>query len=120
MARLPGTISLIRRGGTFTALASAVCDRAMGFRNSSIRIPPGWGFGSRSVIVDDLDLVGMAISPDEADPPLVIDADRVRADVVSSQRFDPIGWRHPHAVRGAEVPAHRLSHHCAHVRRAPE
>jgi hypothetical protein len=25
------------------------------------------GFGSRSVIVDDLDFVGMAISPDEAD-----------------------------------------------------
>src|ERR1043165_4226018 len=34
----------MRRGGTSIAFASAVCDRDIGFRNSSIRISPGWGF----------------------------------------------------------------------------
>src|SRR5258708_4517694 len=64
MARLRSPISLMRPGGTRMALASAICDSAMGLRNSSIRISPGCGFGSRSVVVDDFDFVGMALSPD--------------------------------------------------------
>src|ERR1043165_9070758 len=77
------------------ALASAVCDSAMGFRNSSIKISPGWGFGSRSVVVDDLDFVGMALSPDETDAPLIVDADRVLAAAASSQCFEAVGGRNP-------------------------
>lgn len=62
MARLPSTISLMRRGGTLMALASAVCDNSIGFKNSSIRMSPGWGLGRSSVVVDDFDFVGMALS----------------------------------------------------------
>src|SRR5262245_29561100 len=93
MARLPSTISLMRRGGTPIAFASAVCDSAIGFRKSSIRISPGWGFFN-SMIVDDLDFVRIVLAPDEANPPLLIDADRILTFPVSFESFQPIGWRH--------------------------
>ena len=41
MPRFSRTISLMRRGGTFNARASAFCDRPRGFINSSRRISPG-------------------------------------------------------------------------------
>src|SRR5205085_10255356 len=93
MARLPSTISLMRRGGTCSAFASAVCDSSIGFKKSSIRISPGCGLGRRSVVVDDFDFVGMAISPDETDPPLVVDADRMLPAAIAFQRFETIGGR---------------------------
>ena len=43
------------------------------------------------MVVDDCDLVGMAISPDEADPPLVVDADRMPPAAIAFQRFEAIG-----------------------------
>src|SRR5439155_20188797 len=79
MARLPSTISLMRPGGILMALASAVCDRLMGLRNSSMRISPGCGLGRRSAVIDDFDLVGMPLSPVEADPPLVVDPTRIQS-----------------------------------------
>src|SRR6185295_19326691 len=103
MARLPSTISLMRRGGTLTALASAVCDRPIGFRNSSSRISPGCGFGSRSVIVDDLDVVGMALSPNEADPPLVVDTDRMLSAAISLQCLQAIGRRNAQIVQAPGI-----------------
>jgi len=35
----------------------------------------------------------MAISPDEADPPLVVDADRMLPAAIAFQRFETIGGR---------------------------
>src|SRR5215216_1251311 len=68
MARLASTISLMRRGGTPTARASAVCDRPIGFRNSSSRISPGCGLGSSSaVVIDDFDIFGASFAPAQAD-----------------------------------------------------
>jgi len=53
--RLPSTISLMRRGGTPMARASAVCVNDIGLRKSCKRISPGCGFGKRSAMVfDDL------------------------------------------------------------------
>src|ERR1041384_722929 len=89
MARLPSTISLMRRGGTAMAFASAVCDSAIGFRNSSIRISPGWGFERSSVVVDDFDLVRIVFTPDETYPPLVVDADRILSAPFAFQRLQP-------------------------------
>src|SRR5687767_14025875 len=63
----------------------------MGFRNSSIRMSPGWGLGSSSVVVDDFDFVGMALSPDETDAPLIVDPDRMLPAAVASQGFEAIG-----------------------------
>src|ERR1700730_7106887 len=48
------------------ALASAVCDSAIGVRNSSNRISPGCGLGSRLVVVNDFDFVRIVPSPDKA------------------------------------------------------
>jgi len=47
-ARLPSTISLIRRGGARNARASAVWIKSSRRRDSSSRISPGVGLGSQS------------------------------------------------------------------------
>src|SRR4051812_23557536 len=107
MARLPSTISLMRRGGTPIAFASAVCDSAIGFKNSSIRISPGWGF-LNSVVVDDFDVVRIVLSPDEANPPLLVDPDRMLSLPIGLQRFEPVGRRYlqickpPRAIQQAQ------------------
>ena len=59
------------------ARAKEVWDNLMGFRNSSSKISPGEGLSSKSVVIDDFDFVRMSISPNEANPPLVVDADRM-------------------------------------------
>jgi hypothetical protein len=46
-------------------------------RNSSFRMRPGCGLGIRLVVVDDFDVIGIAILPAEADAPLLIDADAI-------------------------------------------
>ncbi len=46
MARLPWTISLIRRAGTLISLASRAWLMPRGVRNSSRKISPGWIGGS--------------------------------------------------------------------------
>jgi hypothetical protein len=96
MERLPSTISLIRRGGTAMALASLVCDRAMGVRNSS-RISPGCGFRRSSVVVDDFDLVRIVVFPNKTDPPLAVDADLLPMSL-PFQRLQSISWRHARIV----------------------
>jgi hypothetical protein len=45
------------------------------------------------VIVRDLDLVGIAASPDEADPPLIIDTDTMLAAASTLQCLKPIAGR---------------------------
>lgn len=93
MARLPSTISLIRRGGTAIARASAVCDSFIGLRNSSTSISPRCGFCRRSVVVDDLDLVRMAFPPGETNSPLIVDVDRMLSLPFAAPRFRPIARR---------------------------
>src|ERR1043166_5535786 len=65
----------------------------MGFKNSSITISPGWGFGRRSVVIDDFGFVGIAFFPREANPPLIVDADRILAPAVTLEGFEPVGRR---------------------------
>ena len=45
------------------------------------------------MIVHDFDLFGAAVAPDEAHPPLVIDADTVLASATSFQQLETIPWR---------------------------
>jgi hypothetical protein len=47
------------------------------------------------MIIDDLDLMRVAVAPDEADAPLIVDADRPFAFPVPPQRLKPIAGRHP-------------------------
>jgi hypothetical protein len=42
------------------------------------------------VVIDDLDLFGVAVSPNEADTPLIVDPDTVLAGTVSAQRFQAV------------------------------
>ena len=42
------------------------------------------------VIVDNLDLAGARRSPDEADPPLVVDSDAVLTDPVALECSQPV------------------------------
>src|SRR5205823_2901485 len=101
MARWPRTISLIRRGGTPVSLARRYWLRPSGARNSSCRISPGWiggnfgrGMGIPSMVVGDLDIVGLAVRPSEAEAPLVVDADAVLPFTVASQLLQPVARRH--------------------------
>src|SRR6478609_5368651 len=89
IARLPRTISLIRRGGTSIALAIRYCVIPIGSRNSVMRISPGW-VGSKSamglsflVVVNEFDVRGAASAPREADAPLVVYANAVLTGAVA-------------------------------------
>jgi hypothetical protein len=46
------------------------------------------------VVIDDFDMRRSSLFPDEAYPPLVIDADRVLPLPISSHRFKPIARGH--------------------------
>jgi hypothetical protein len=100
MARLPFTISLIRFGGTsrpacqhvdadtkrpheFLAQDLSGRDRIQVFRRQS----------HSSVIVNNLDVVRVAVAPPKADTPLVVDANPMLALPVAAQRFEPVARR---------------------------
>src|ERR1700722_14516898 len=55
------------------------------------------------MIVDDLNLFGGAIAPDETNPPLVVDSDRVLSLAVALKRFEPIAWRLTQIVQCADA-----------------
>lgn len=56
------------------------------------------------VIIDDFDIMCIAISPDKADAPLPIYADRMLACAVAFQGFETIGRRNPQIFqRGCRV-----------------
>jgi hypothetical protein len=54
---------------------------------------------TRSVIVNHLDIVGVAVAPGETDAPLVIDADAVLPCPVATQSFQPVARRRPEVIK---------------------
>lgn len=46
------------------------------------------------MIVDDLDVMSVAPEPSEANSELVVDADTVLTDTITSKLFESIGRRH--------------------------
>lgn len=64
------------------------------------------------MIVDDLDVVGVAVDPAEADAPLVVDADAVLAGPVAAELLEAIARRDAQVlevhgtVDQAELPEH--------------
>lgn len=93
-------ISVMRVTGTRNAIASALADRPKGFMNSSRNISPGCNGGigvpsgsSGLVVVRDLDLAGIAVSPSKADPKLVVDPKAPLAFSIPLQAFQPIPRR---------------------------
>src|SRR5690606_8044658 len=55
---------------------------------------------SPSVVVDELDVFGVAVRPAEAEAELVVDADRMLAGPVALQRLEPVGRRNAQIVQG--------------------
>ena len=49
--------------------------------------------GHLRVVVDDLDVEGIGGAPDEADAPLIVDADAVLACAIALERLKPIAGR---------------------------
>ncbi len=42
------------------------------------------------MVIDDLDVMGVDVAPDQAHPPAIVDADRVLALAAPRERFEPI------------------------------
>src|SRR3990172_3602440 len=84
----------------------------IGFMKSSKRISPGWIGGSSFVfamahlnqyslvIVHDLHLVGITVSPHETDSPPGVNPDAVLPPSVALQRLQPVAWRNPQVPQG--------------------
>src|SRR6266536_5357254 len=101
--RSPLTIAPMRVAGTRNAIARAFTDIPSGLRNSSLSTSPGWvvtrcGVGTPLVVIDDFDIARTLLGPDEADAPLIVDADRVLPSAISRERFE-IGSPEAHASR---------------------
>lgn len=113
-ARFPRTISFRRGNDTPRRAANSDCVTPSGRRNSSSNISPGWVGGllrglrrvtpARDtlrddlrrflVIVRDLDAIGEARLPNEANTILIVDPDAVLTVSVTAQRFQPVAGGH--------------------------
>ena len=56
--------------------------------------------GHLRVVVDDLYVEGISGAPDEADAPLIVDADAVLASTIALERFEPIAGRNAQVGEG--------------------
>jgi hypothetical protein len=52
------------------------------------------------MVVDDLDVMGVAAEPPEANSELFVDADAVLTDTIASKLFKSIGGRHLQVGKG--------------------
>jgi len=53
-----------------------------------------------SVVVSDLDMEGVPVPPNEADPPLVVESDAVLPLPVALQCFQAVAWRNTEGLKG--------------------
>jgi len=62
------------------------------------------------MIVDNADLIGVAVDPAKYDPPLVVDSNGVKSGQVSSQFLESIGRGYTQIVEpGRDVDCNELS-----------
>ena len=72
------------------------------------------------MIVDNLDIVGVTVSPAKADSPLIVDANAVLPTTISSQLFQPIGRWDPEIIkRSRRIQHQQLSQRDSLDRREP-
>ena len=93
-------ISEIRVTGTRNAIAKAFDESPRGFMNSSRSISPGCRAGMRApssrtglVVIDDLNFKGIAISPSEANPVLIVDPQAPFTIPVALKPFQSVSRR---------------------------
>jgi hypothetical protein len=58
------------------------------------------------VVINDLDIVGVAFQPAKADAPLIIDPNTVLADSVSRELLKPVAGRHAQILQRADGIEH--------------
>src|SRR5271166_2396576 len=93
----------MRVTGTRSAIASALEERPSGFMNSSRSISPGCKAGIRapilnagSVVVGNLNFVGIALTPLKAYSELIVDSQAPLALPVPLQSLQPVSRRRTH------------------------
>jgi hypothetical protein len=59
------------------------------------------------VIVNDLDLVRTVVGPQEAQPPLIVDAHASLPSPITPERFKSIAWRRTHEIQRLGRVQHR-------------
>ena len=52
------------------------------------------------MIVGDLDLEGVALPPEEANSPLIVDPNAVPAFSITRELFEAVSWRNPQICQG--------------------
>src|SRR5579884_561022 len=52
-----------------------------------------------SMVVDDLNVVSVAVSPSKADAPLIVDPNTMLACAIPSELLESIAWRPPQVVQ---------------------
>ena len=53
------------------------------------------------MVIGDLDAIGVAVTPSETDPPLIVDSNAVLPSTIAFQAFQPVSGRYPEII---EVP----------------
>jgi hypothetical protein len=73
------------------------------------------------VIVDNFDVIGVAVSPRKTDSPLIVDSDAVLAATVPAQFLQPVARRDPEILEpnGSVHVAQLTQHDAPQVRRIP-
>jgi hypothetical protein len=62
------------------------------------------------MIIDNLNVIGMSVAPNEAYAPLRIDANAVLPFAFALQGFEPVAWGHPQAVeKGRSIKHQKLA-----------
>lgn len=110
----PDLIILIRRGGTPMLSASRFWLSLIGLRNSSSKTSPGCTglsfslqpFPISSMVVNNFRIVSVAIVPDEANTPLIIDANTILATPATAQLLKAICRRNPQIVQARSIVQH--------------
>src|SRR5688572_535253 len=105
-------ISFIRGYEMWRRSAASFWVMLRGLRKSSRKTSPGWVgrryLGRRMVtfplvVVDDLDLVGALLSPPEADPVLVVDANRMLCLSVATELLEAESRKRERSERNRRI-----------------
>ena len=62
------------------------------------------------MIIDDFDVIRLAVAPDKTQPPLIVNADAVLAEPITLQRLQVIAGRYTQKIQGrGGMQLHQLS-----------
>ena len=117
---VPFTMAPMRLGGTSRSRANLFVLIPNGFMKSSRRISPGWIGSSRFdgfivislgvlVVIHNLNVMRIAVTPGEADAPLAMDSNAIRPRPVAFQQFKLVS-RGANSVTGYAISKPLCAH----------